>query len=415
MKRSGDRLTAYLLDVHAGKRGVLPSLLRGLLSLVAPLYVLGLEAYLLPYRLGLRRRFRLPCPVVCVGNLTTGGTGKTPMTQWLCRRLLAEGLRVAILSRGYGGENEYGAAIVSNGDTVLLTATQAGDEAFLLASTLPGVPVVVGKERRVTGQLAWEQFSPDILILDDGMQFWQLHKDLEIALLNVTRPFDNGWTLPRGLLREPVSHLSRAGVVVLTNMGMADGAQLATVRSQVAGLSPNALVVGADLAPISLRSVAFYSGANPDLIFDSTRESTTEFKGIPVSEGAPSLNWLAGKRVIALSALGNPESFERTLVALGCEIVDTIRLRDHRAVTDELMREVDLAAVASGADAVLTTEKDAVKMPQFGCSVPVHALRVEMGVEREADLMAVVKAIQEEFVPSGSKDGQFSKRRGWNR
>src|SRR5689334_11336801 len=135
---------AYLLSVARGRRGLVPSLLRAGLTALAPVYCAGLKTYLLPYDLGLRKRKRLPCPVICVGNLTTGGTGKTPMTQTVCRLLQAQGLHVAILSRGYGGQHEYGCAIVSDGQAVRLNAREAGDEAALLAETLPGVPVVVG-------------------------------------------------------------------------------------------------------------------------------------------------------------------------------------------------------------------------------------------------------------------------------
>ena len=210
-------LEAYLLSVARGRRGVVPTLLRGTMTALAPVYVAGLKTYLLPYNLGIRKRKQLPCPVICVGNITTGGTGKTPMTQTLCNLLQASGKRIVILSRGYGGSNEYKCAVVSDGQKVRLSAREAGDEAYLLAKTLPDIPVIVGKDRRQTGMLAWNEFHPDVIVLDDGLQFWQLHRDLNIVLLNAADPFDNGYTFPRGLLREPPSHLRRAGIIVLTN------------------------------------------------------------------------------------------------------------------------------------------------------------------------------------------------------
>ena len=357
----------YLLAVAQGRPGPLPMLLRGLLAALAPVYCAGLELYLLPYHLGLRRRSRLPCPVLCIGNLTTGGTGKTPMTQALCRLLLAEGKRVVVLSRGYGGENEYGCAVVSDGERVLLNAHEAGDEAYLLASTLPGIPVVVGKDRRVTGALAWERFQPDVIVLDDGMQFWQLHRDLDIVLLNACEPFDNGWTFPRGLLREPPSHLRRAGIVVLTNAQRAGIAQVTAVKKQVAKLAPGCPVFTADLAPIELRDL-------------------TGKMNCPVL-------WLQGRRVAALSALGNPAAFETMLETLGASLTACYRFRDHKTITAEELAQVCRAAQSAGAEAVITTEKDAVKLSLTSEIVPLLALQVEMQIAGEPELWDVVKKV----------------------
>jgi tetraacyldisaccharide 4'-kinase len=362
----------YLLDVAHGRRGLVPSLLRGGLGLLAPVYCAGLKTYLLPYKVGLRKSYRLDCPVVCVGNLTTGGTGKTPMTQTLCRSLQAQGRRSVILSRGYGGENEYGCAIVSDAQNVLLNAKQAGDEAYLLASTLPGVPVVVGKDRRITGALAVETFAPDIIVLDDGMQFWQLHRDLDVVLLNACAPFDNGWTFPRGLLREPPSHLRRAGVIVLTNARRAGSAQTEAARARVAKTAPGRPVFTADLMPLSLQKLA--DGTN-----------------LP-------LDWLQERPVAALSALGNPASFEEMLTGLGADLVARFRFRDHQAITASDLTHLAKEAGAAGAQALLTTEKDAVKITAWAGDLPLVTLQVEMQIDREVEFLAAVSAV---FRPGG--------------
>ena len=363
------RIESYLLAVARGRPGLVPILLRGLLTALAPLYCAGLELYLLPYRLGIRKRRRLPCPVLCIGNLTTGGTGKTPMTQAVCRLLQTQGRRVVVLSRGYGGQNEYGCAVVSDGESLLLNAQQSGDEAYLLASTLSGIPVVVGKDRRVTGALAWERFRPDAIVLDDGMQFWQLHRDLDIVLLNACEPFDNGWTFPRGLLREPPSHLRRAGIVVLTNAQRAGSTQIAAVRSRVAKLAPGCPIFTADLVPTGLRDM-------------------TGKMNCPLS-------WLQGRRVAALSALGNPAAFESMLETLGAGLAARFRFRDHKVIDDAALAQVCLEAQASGAEAVLTTEKDAVKLNASAATMPLLTLQVEMQIAGEpAFCNAVVKAMQ---------------------
>ena len=354
----------YLVSVCRGRRGLVPSLLRTGLAALAPVYCAGLEIYLAPYNLGIRKRTRLPVPVICVGNLTTGGTGKTPMTQALCRLLVSQGKKVCVLSRGYGGAHEYDSAVVSDGKRVLLNAKEAGDEAHLLAKTLPGVPVVVGKDRRVTGKLAVEQFAPDIVVLDDGMQFWQLHRDLDIVLLNACEPFDNGWTFPRGLLREPPSHLKRAGIIVLTNAKNAGAEQIANVKAQIERIAPGKPLFTADLAPNGLRAIA----------------GKAEF---------PS-DWLNGQRVSALSAVGNPSSFETMLGELGGILAARFRFRDHQAITLPDLERVFNESCAAGASAVITTEKDAVKMSALKSPLPLLALRVAMHIDNEADFFAAV-------------------------
>ena len=360
-------IESYLLAVARGRPGLVPTLLRGLLSALAPGYCIGLELFLFPYHLGIRKRHHLPCPVLCIGNLTTGGTGKTPMTQAVCRLLHSAGKRVVILSRGYGGANEYGCAIVSDGERLLLTAPESGDEAYLLASTLPGIPVIVGKDRRVTGKLAWERFHPDVIVLDDGMQFWQLHRDLDIVLLNACEPFDNGWTFPRGLLREPPSHLRRAGIVMLTNAQRAGTEQVASVQKQVAKLAPGVPVFAADLTPTGLRALT----------------GKIEYP----------LAWLQGQKVAALSALGNPAAFEAMLETLGADLLTRFRYRDHQLITDAELERVCQDAQTAGVDAIITTEKDAVKLHSESAALPLLSLQVEMKIAGETELWSVLEGV----------------------
>ena len=205
MEQNISSLQTYILDTIAepGRADFGADLTRGVLGGLAALYDGGLEAYLLAERVGVRRRERLPIPIISIGNLTVGGTGKTPMTQWLCRRLVSENKRVAVLSRGHGGTSQSVRLVSGLDGKVRLSAADAGDEPNLLAQTLPGVPVLVGKDRRLSGREALRLFDLDVLVLDDGFQFWQLARDLDIVLLDARRPFDNGFPLPRGLLREP--------------------------------------------------------------------------------------------------------------------------------------------------------------------------------------------------------------------
>lgn len=358
----------YFLSVidEPGQRGPVPAALRGFLGGCAWAYERGLDAYLSAERIGLRRRETLPAPVVSIGNLTVGGTGKTPMTQWLCRRLAAQGKRVAVLSRGHGGEGR-GTRLVSDGAQTFLTARQAGDEPVLLARTLPGVPVLVGKDRRKSGREALRRFPLDALVLDDGFQYWQLARDLDIVLLDARRPFDNGFSLPRGLLREPPRHLRRAGIVVVTRADALDTAGREELAARIARLAPEASLFWAVHCPVGLVRLDDGSTVSPDA--------------------------LAGKHIVALSGIAQPESFARTLTeATGAQIVRHLARPDHAWLGPETVAEARNMAAALGADALVMTEKDAVKWPENAAGeFPVYALRIEACVEDEARFLAAVQ------------------------
>ena len=366
MEQNISSLQKYILDAIAepGRSGVGADLTRGVLGGLAGLYDAGLEAYLAAESVGLRKRARLPVPVVSIGNLAVGGTGKTPMTQWLCRRLVSKGKRVAVLSRGHGGTSQS-VRLVSGADgQVLLTAADAGDEPSLLAQTLPGVPVLVGKDRRLSGREALRLFDLDVLVLDDGFQYWQLQRDLDMVLLDAKRPFDNGFPLPRGLLREPKRHLSRAGVVVVTRAGQLMGAERDALAAQVAALAPAARLFFADHRPAGF--------VRADML----------------SSPLLPLSLLTGRRVAAVSAIAQPQSFVGTLTReVGASVVSQKAWADHQAVTPAEAQAVIKDAERAGAEALVMTEKDAVKWP-FAAEtrLPIYALRIEMAVEDAAGL-----------------------------
>lgn len=365
-------IESYARSVIAepGRPGIVPSLLRGILGGCAGLYDVGLEAYLGAERVGLRhRRERLPIPVISIGNLTVGGTGKTPMTQWLCRGLMGQGRRVAVLSRGHGGTGGD-VRVVSGTDGVVLAAPdEAGDEPVLLARTLPGVPVLTGKDRRQSGRGALRRFALDALILDDGFQYWQLARDLDIVLLDARRPFDNGCSLPRGLLREPKRHLARAGMVVVTRADAVSGAAREELRARIARLAPDTDV--------------FFARHRPDCLVpagDFTDETLL-------------LSWLRGKSVVALAGIAQPQSFYDALTASGATVVRELTYSDHARYTAEDADAARRAVQESGAAALLMTEKDAVKWPLQGLDAyPAYALRIVMQVEDEGRFWREVTA-----------------------
>ncbi len=328
-------MTSSLAAILDGSdRSPRATLIRTALLPLEGLHRLGLAVYLLPFQIGLRCRHRLSVPVVSIGNLASGGTGKTPMTVAVAGLLRDLGMRPVVLSRGHGGshERERGALVVSDGGPVpCATPEQAGDEPVLIARALPGVPVVVGRDRRVTGSYAIERFSPDVLLLDDGLQFWQLHRDLDICLLDTRRPFDNGHLIPRGLLREPAFHLRRAGAVVLTRYARASTVQQSRARGWVGQNAPDALLLAGDHAPLGW---------------------------VDGSGHVEPAEWVNGKAVRVLTGIADGAGFVETVRGLGAIVADAHIHPDHHGFTDDDIR----AAANSTVDAVVVTEKDAVKL-----------------------------------------------------
>ncbi len=355
----------YLLSIIEGeKKGPVAFFLRGLFCLLSWTYNLGLKIYLGIYSVGLRKRKRFPIPVISVGNLTVGGTGKTPMTQRVCGLLREHNIKPVVLTRGYRGENEFGAAIVSDGKRVLLSAKAAGDEANMLASLMPKVPVVAGKDRRITGQMAIDTFHPDVLVLDDGMQFYQLHRNCDIILIDSERPFHNGWTFPRGLLREPVTHLRRGQCAVVTNADRVSTEALSNLKVRINRIAPAVPVFTARYLAIDL-------------------------KGLDGRETFP-LEWLAGRKICGYCALGKPDGFRSQLERAGAEIVHWVTPRDHHDATMAELSEIMSAAVNAGAEAIVVTDKDAVKLPPVMRPLPFYKLQVDMIVDEQDEFIRLL-------------------------
>jgi tetraacyldisaccharide 4'-kinase len=374
----------WQLDVMAdvGPPGWGAAALRGAAAGGARLYEVGLDAYLGLERFGLRRRESLPVPVVSVGNLTVGGTGKTPMTRLLCRRFQGAGRRPAILSRGHGGKGA-GVRLVSDAHgNIARSAADAGDEPLLLAQSLPGVPVLVGKDRRLSGREALRRFPLDVLVLDDGFQYWQLTRDLDIVLVDALRPFDNGRCLPRGLLREPPGHLRRAGVVVATRADGLNESGRATLREMVDALAP-----GLPLFFARHGATGFVALGGP----------CAEMDLLP-------LDTLADRPVVAWSAIARPDSFAHSLEGTGARLAGHLARADHATPTTGDAAELESLAGETHAEALVMTEKDAVKWSGLGgdFSRPVYALRVEMQVENEVGFL---RAVTRRLFGGASEDG----------
>jgi tetraacyldisaccharide 4'-kinase len=336
---------AYFKELINGKRtGAADRALLLVLRLCSHLYALAMTLRAAAFSSGLLRSQRLPKPVVSVGNLTVGGTGKTPMTAWIAAYLLKRGKRVAVLTRGYGGTLEGQVAVVADGRQRLLSPEEAGDEPCLLADQLPELIVVMGSNRYAAGLMAMEKFSPDIFILDDGFQHLRLQRDLDILLLDAAKPLGNGYALPAGLLRETVAAAARADLVVFTRCG----------KEQHPAMK---IPPGIPLC----RAYHALSGCRP----------ADGGAVCPFSELAPLLG-------LAFAGIGDPEAFFDSLEAAGLRLAATLSFPDHTAYG-----EAEVAALArlrrtSRADYLITTAKDAVKLGSCGDSVPFYIADLDM-------------------------------------
>lgn len=331
----GAALRSYSLGaMQAGQPTAGQRAWRLVLTAAAAGYRAGVGVRAWAFASGLRGIRRLPCPVICVGNLTVGGSGKTPCTIALARWFRARGRAVGILLRGYGGR-ESGVTVAADDRGVSARWESVGDEAILLARRLPGVPVVVGADRFRAGQEALRQFRPDVLLLDDGFQHRQLHRDLDLVMVDATDPFGGGWLLPRGRLREPVVGLRRAHAVILSRTDQAP--DLASLRRCLEQIVPGA----------------------PQIL---TRHRPSRLADVGGGAEHP-LESLAGRRVLAVCGIANPGGLHRTLTDLGAMLVGTAVFPDHHPYGPADLLRVNRMARDGGAELVVTTEKDAIRMP----------------------------------------------------
>jgi tetraacyldisaccharide 4'-kinase len=331
---------------------------RGALAMAALGYGAGVRLRNAAYDLGLLRIGRLPCGVVCVGNLTAGGTGKTPTVIMLGRRLTDGGRKVTVLLRGYGRAGS-GVEVVSDGRDLCLDWWRAGDEALLLGKRLPGVPIVVGGDRLAAGRLAVQRFGSDTLLLDDGFQHRRLHRDLDLVMLDATDPFGGGRLLPRGLLREPAAALRRAHAIILSRTDQV--AEIAGIRRRLEQMIPDV----------------------PHIL---TRHRPSGLNELPGGDER-SLESLRGRRVLAVSGIANPRGFHRTLADLGAILPMMLTFPDHHPYGAADLLRVEGAAREAGAELIVTTEKDAVRMPAGMASLPILALRVDLEITEGAETL----------------------------
>lgn len=346
------------------------------LPLLAPLGWLYLRASALHHGLydrHLRRPGKLEIPVVSVGNLTAGGTGKTPMTLWLAENLAGRGRRVGVVSRGYGGVRRADPLVVARGPEILAGPEQAGDEPVMIARRKAAACVVVGRDRLEAGRMA-RQAGAELVILDDGFQHRRLHRDFDLLLVDAADPWGGGRGLPAGLLREPVSAVRRADAVVLTRCEAALAASKDPVEPEQ--LPP---ALASALAPLDPRR-------RPPVF-----ASTHVFLDMLAPDGqTQDVKQMRGQRVLAVSAIARPESFAALLESLGLRVVEHLAWPDHHRFDGSDAAEIVAVAGKRRARWIVTTEKDAVRWPT-GAPRPT-VLRVGLALGAAEPLLTLIES-----------------------
>ncbi len=326
-------------DAHGG-----PGWLRAGLSAAAGLYRAGIRLRKTAYANGWIKTARLDCRVVSVGNLTLGGTGKTPMTIYLARLIQSYGYRVAVISRGYKGSAEAQGGVVSDGTGLLMPASACGDEAYMMARALADIPVLVGRDRYTIGRTAIAKFDPEVLLLDDAFQHIRLVRDIDLVLLDAEKPFGNGKLFPRGVLREEKTALQRSSAVVLTRADQTGTAAAVKIER-------------------ALEGKPLFQCVHQPYIADVISGKKRHASQIRKTTDHPGLKGLKGRRGYVFSGIADNTRFHRTIEQSGVHICGTSQFGDHHTYSEAELKHIVKSAEESGAELIMTTEKDYSRIP----------------------------------------------------
>jgi tetraacyldisaccharide 4'-kinase len=325
------------------------------------------------YQKGFFKSKRLPCSVISIGNITVGGTGKTPMTIYVAQVVKQLGYRVAIISRGYKGKAEKVGGIVGDGHTLLMSCDSAGDEPYMMAKKLNNVPVIVGKDRFKAGMLAVKKFNTDVLVLDDAFQHMKLIRDIELMLLDYRCPFGNMYLLPRGPLREPIASLSRADGFILTRSEPSESVSWKTIGT-IAGQRP------------------MFRTFHVPYVRQIVKKNTSWYHNMFQDSFRNDLNSLIPPNVFAFSGLAKNQDFRRSFEVLKCNVVGFSGFPDHHRYSDQDLQKIIDSAKQSDADAIVTTEKDYVKIAcRISWPMDLIVIGIKVGFEEEDIFVNFIK------------------------
>jgi len=329
-------------------------LLKLCLLFISFLIIIGQNILLFMYSENLLKKKKLFSKVVSIGGITLGGVGKTPVVELLVNMLIKKGKKVAVLSRGYGRVGKSDIKLVSNDKEILCDVKEAGDEPCLLARNLKGAVIFVGKNRYKTGKIAEEKLNIDTVVLDDGFQHWRLRRDINIVVINASNPVGNGYVFPRGNLREPYGCLKRADCFIITKADMIKDVEM--IKKRLFDINSSAQVITTIYKPICLENI--------------------------VGKEQSDIECIKGEKIIALSSLGDPISFENTLEQAGAKIVGKLRYPDHYWYTKEDMDNIQSRRQELDAKFIVTTQKDAVRLQRVETQnlASLRVLRIEVEI-----------------------------------
>ncbi len=353
----------YYLSILSGQqKGFIAAIIKSTLSTFTLPYLAILNTRNALYKKGIVRSTRLPVKVISIGNITTGGTGKTPLVEFSVKYLSEIGKKVAVLSRGYGGGNSS-----QEGDEMV------NDECLALIENLQDIPVLAGRDRVKNGVKAISDFGVDCVVLDDGFQHLRLKRDLDVVVIDALNPFGGENLIPRGSLREPLQNLERADLFIISHCDQGNEQTIRSIYTKLDQINHSALVCESIHNPVHLDNI-----------------SDCSILG---------LEWIRGKRIYALSAIGNPESFAYTLKRLGADLIRHKVFQDHHVYTKEEIDGVISEAQSVGADAIVVTQKDIVKIRKMNIKdANILSLRIEIEITRGIDLYKA--AIDRVFKPN---------------
>ncbi|MGR3173839.1 MAG: tetraacyldisaccharide 4'-kinase [Candidatus Scalindua sp.] len=340
----------YLSILYGQQRGFIAALIKSTLSTLTYPYSAVLKTRNILYKNGVVKSTRLPVKVISIGNITTGGTGKTPLVEFVARYLLKKNKKVAILSRGYGGNNP----LQKNNDNV-------NDECLILRENLQDVPVLAGKDRVKNGEVAIRDYGVDCLILDDGFQHFRIRRDLDIVVIDSLNPFGGENLIPRGSLREPLKNLGRADLFIISHCNQSNEQTIKSIYGKLKHVNPHAPVCESIHRPVQIENITDGSILVPE--------------------------WLKGKRVYGLSAIGNPESFAYTLKELEAELIKHRKFHDHHNYNREEIDDIISEAKSLNADAIVVTQKDIVKIRNMDIKdFNILSLKIEIQITKGIEL-----------------------------
>ena len=358
-----------------------PSLLSFFLLILSFFYGMAVKIRGYFYKIDILKANKLPCIIISIGNITVGGTGKTPMTIYTTNLISRLGYKVVVISRGYKGTAEKTGGIVSNEKTIFMDSKTAGDEPLMIAQKLKGIPVIIGKNRFAAGNIAIKEFNPDVIVLDDAFQHLSLMRDINLLLIDSKHPFGNDYLVPRGILREPVSSVLRSDAVIFTRVSSekTDMGQNYDISDKSVFFSSHSMFVYKIVKRNSPLSMEYHV----NMEYHENKEKH-------------SINIISGKNIFVFSGIANNNDFLNSIKKLNCHIKGFLMFNDHHQYSSNDLDTILQSALKAEADIIVTTHKDYIKIADMFCW-PVELVVLDIAVSFGKDMERFSAFIESEL------------------